>query len=210
MTRVDLINGLIQKYGLKKYCEIGLDNPNGTFTKINCELKHSVDPFFEEDHKTYDYSYSNIDTVLKYLTHRMTSDEFFETTDEKYDIFFIDGLHTQEQVGKDIINALKHLNSGGFIVVHDCIPHNEAEQIVPRKSVGWTGDVWKAIPQLEKQGIDYKTVDTDWGCCVIKYKENPDSLVYPEVSTYTWNDFVKNKKDLLKIISVDEFRNLYL
>jgi hypothetical protein len=40
----------------------------------------------------------------------MTSDEFFEINKSTYDIIFIDGLHIDEQVERDIINGLKILN----------------------------------------------------------------------------------------------------
>lgn len=183
MNHTDIINSLISKNGFNSYLEIGMDNPDHNFIKINCELKHSVDPYFEEDHKPgYDISVEEFDKALKYLTHRMTSDEFFEQCEDKYDIIFIDGLHIEEQCGRDIINSLKHLNKGGFILVHDCLPIKEIHQKVPRESEWWNGDVWKCIPELEKQKIEFETIDCDCGCCIIKYKKNPETLKYLDKS----------------------------
>ena len=55
MVRTDIINFLIEQHGLKTYLEIGLDNPDANFNKVNCRFKHSVDPFYEADHiKNYD------------------------------------------------------------------------------------------------------------------------------------------------------------
>ena len=116
MEKSDIINLLIKKFGFKKYLEIGLDNPEHNFTKIKCETKHSVDPYFEDDHKSgFDIQTYEIENALKYLTYRMTSDEYFDTHSDKYDIILVDGLHREFQAGKDIINGLKCLNKGGGI-----------------------------------------------------------------------------------------------
>jgi len=43
-----------------------------------------------------------------------TSDEFFSTLrpSKRYDVAFIDGLHTFEQTYRDVINTFAHLRSG--------------------------------------------------------------------------------------------------
>ena len=211
MNHTEIINKLIEKNNFKSYLEIGLDNPNLNFTQINCELKHSVDPFFEEDHKEgCDISVSEFEEAFKYLTHRMTSDEFFKTSTDKYDIIFVDGLHTEGQAGKDIINGLKHLNKGGYIVVHDCLPYSYEAQVVPRITGGWNGDVWKCIPELEKQFIDFEVVDCDFGCGIIKYNDDYENLHYLDKSIYTWNDFVEHRNKLMHVISEEEFTFEYL
>ena len=74
----------------------------------------------------------------------MTSDDFFKDNKEKFDTIFIDGLHIDEQVQKDIENSLNALNEGGTIVMHDCKPLSEEAQIFPRIQIAWNGDVWKA------------------------------------------------------------------
>lgn len=208
MNRTDIINSLIKKYKYKSYLEIGLDNPHNNFCNIQCELKHSVDPYFEEDHQGKDAPIT--EEFLEYLTHRMTSDEFFSTTNMKYDIIFIDGLHHEDQVGRDIINGLKHLNKNGIIVVHDCLPASEINQKVPRETSTWNGDVWKAITMLHTQNIQYDIVDTDYGCGIIPWYDNPEGLEYLEPSPYTWNDYEKDKNRILNIISIEEFQEKYL
>ena len=50
----------------------------------------------------------------------MTSDKFFKDN-EKFDIIFIDGLHTFEQTIKDIDNSIKFLRDKGVILIHDCL-----------------------------------------------------------------------------------------
>jgi hypothetical protein len=78
----------------------------------------------------------------------MTSDVFFAAhISRRYDIVFIDGLHTAHQVSKDIQNTILNLNDGGWIVLDDVYPHCEKEQerLDLRKSGAQTGDVWKAV-----------------------------------------------------------------
>lgn len=212
MNRTDIINYLIKTYNYSTYLEIGLDDPNNNYNLINCKNKECVDPFFTEDHRNgYDVQLSieKMKEIEKILTYKMTSDNFFKQNKKTYDIIFIDGLHLKEQVNKDIINSLKILNKNGKIVVHDCLPNSEGAQIVPRKQIEWNGDVWKAIPDLRNHHINFKTVNTDYGCCIIDYKDNPTLLNYENSFNYEWDDFIKNKNSLLNIISINDFLTLY-
>jgi hypothetical protein len=207
MKRTDIINTLIKVNNYKTYLEIGLADPDTNYNLIDCECKECVDPYILEDHKYFDLTDVNriqniIDTVL---TYRITSDEFFSQNKKTYDLIFIDGLHTKEQVSRDIINALKVLNPGGKIVVHDCLPPNESCQIVPRIQDYWTGDVWKAIPELKKQNIVFNVVDTDFGCGIIEYYENSNELEYITDFDNTWTDFENNRNNLLNVISTYDF-----
>jgi hypothetical protein len=210
MTRTDIINFLIKQKKFKSYLEIGLDNGDN-FKNIKCDLKESVDPFFKEDHKNgqdLQFDEDIPDEIKEMLTYRMTSDEFFEQNTKTYDIIFIDGLHLQEQVGKDIINSLKILNKNGYIVVHDCLPGNESMQIVPRQQISWNGDVWKAIYELIQQGLDIKVIDTDFGVGIIKYTDNDKLLHYPKKSDITWKDFENNRNEIMNVIDEHTFLNL--
>jgi len=119
-TRIDIINFLSNKFEYKNYLEIGIRNPWECFDHVQCENKDSVDPGFETN-----------DNVAKY---KYTSDEFFRVlenneldkeTDFKWDVIFIDGLHTSYQVERDIKNSLNHLSENGTIVLHDCNPPTE-------------------------------------------------------------------------------------
>ena len=72
--RWDLIKYLIDKNGYSDYLEIGCDQDQ-LFSKIEIKNKIGVDP-------------------VSGGTIRKTSDEFFKENDKKFDIIFIDGLHT--------------------------------------------------------------------------------------------------------------------
>lgn len=209
--RSQLINYLIKTYNFKTYLEIGLDD-GYNFKRIECESKESVDPYFQDDHSKYDLTF-NDDLpyeIKSMLTYRMTSDDFFKQSTKTYDIIFIDGLHTEEQVGRDIINSIKILNNTGLIVVHDCLPKSKEAQMIPRIQGEWNGTVWKAIVELTKQGIDIKVWEGDYGCAIIKKTTDETKLHYPEESKYTWEEFVNYRDKLINVIDTktlkDEFK----
>lgn len=206
MTHTDIINFLIKNRHYSSYLEIGLSEPNDNFTKILCENKESVDPYLNESNE-YDSKVSkdNLpDNVRECLTYLMTSDEMFEILpkDKKYDLIFIDGLHTEEQCCKDIVNSMKHLNKYGCIVVHDTIPINEETQKRVRESSAWNGDVWKSIVKLNRTNLKFKTVNADCGVTVIEYEEFPNYGDYLLDSGLDYkNDFSLN--DLHTILESD-------
>ena len=97
LHRTEIIKRIISQKNIKKYLEIGCDQDE-VFSEIEVENKIGVDPNSGG-------------------THRMTSDSFFLINNKLFDLIFIDGLHTYEQVKKDIINSLNCLNKNGLILV---------------------------------------------------------------------------------------------
>lgn len=191
MKRFDIINHLIKKYNYKTYLEIGTQFGD-CFTQINIPYKVCVDP-----EKRYDG-----------LTHEMTSDEFFSKNDKTFDIVFVDGLHLEEQTTKDINNSLKCLNEGGAIIVHDCLPH--CEEFI---KVCWNGTVFRSIIDLRYKNpeLSLHVVDTDCGCGVIT-KRAPLQTVYNKVPielAKTYYYYENNKRDLMNIISAEEFVSMH-
>lgn len=192
-TRTDLLNFLIEKHGLKSYLEIGLQDAAQNFDKIKCDYKVSVDP----------------DPKAK-ARFCCTSDFYFEGRKQynnnvsKIDLIFIDGLHTAGQVRKDFENALKILSPKGFIVLHDCNPLKEEHTIVPRQNPTghWHGDVYKFAAALLTNNNSW-TVDIDCGCLVFQNKNNGQYATIRK--TVDWQYFDKNRKQLLNLISWDEF-----
>ena len=135
-SRIEIIKKIIKLKNCKSYLEIGCDQDEN-FSQINLKGKIGVDP-------------------KSGGTHRMTSDQFFKNNKLKFDLIFLDGLHTYEQTIKDIKNSIEAVNSNGLILIHDCLPKKIWNQIVPRLYGHWNGDVWKAI--VETRTFD--SVDT--------------------------------------------------
>lgn len=219
MERTDIINSLINRYNFNSYLEIGLDIATN-YLQIKCKNKECVDPYLYQGEEKFRDLFANDEneSVRKFienniLTYKMTSDEFFSLIppDKMYDVIFIDGLHTEEQVGRDIINSIKHLNPGGFIVVHDCLPTSYESQSEKRETAIWYGSTWRAIPMLKFQGIHYFTVDTDCGCCIIQFNGDKNALYYPQKSTYDYNDVFSNvliRNIVMSVITKEQFLGL--
>jgi hypothetical protein len=191
MKRWDIINNIIKKFKYNSYLEVGTQDPNSNFNKIDILEKVSIDP-----------------VPAGPVTFVGTSDEYFNSisSDTKFDIIFIDGLHHSNQVLKDIDNSLKHLNENGTIVCHDCLPTTERMQERYDHGGEWTGDVWKAIAQLRKEStnLDIKVVDTDYGCGIIRRGVNIPFEVYnDDYLAYEYFQFFKN--DMMNVITINQF-----
>ena len=189
-TRTHIINFLINKNSYASYLEIGVFKGQN-FNKIKCKRKVGVDP-------------------EGVATFKGTSDEFFAVNKDFFDIIFIDGLHLEEQVDRDINNSLNNLSSGGTIVLHDCLPMSEEHQRDVYGSSGlWAGTVWKSIAKkrMNDPYLEIKVVDTDYGCGIIRKSKDIHKL-YPKTNI-NYSLYDKYKKDLLNIITVKEFINFY-
>lgn len=135
-TRTDVINYFIKYRNYRTYLEIGVyDGIN--FMNVDCSEKIGIDPSFAKLHTS----------AIPYCV-RMTSDEFFNSipTDQLFDIIFIDGDHTYEQVVKDIANSKKHLSANGVIIMHDVYVFDEKQTVYNNDSV-YMGTTYQAFIQ---------------------------------------------------------------
>ena len=195
MLRTDIINYLIQRYNYNSYLEIGVQFPHSNYDKIEIKNKAGVEPYPAED------------LLHKHIV-ELTSDMFFKSleADVKYDIIFIDGLHTREQCLADILNSLKHLSDNGTILVHDCIPTAEYQTSIEDNGKEWTGDVWKSIVDIKaKDGLDVSTIDTDWGIGCIRL--NANNVGFENQIPLEWENYQLLKHELLNIKSIDQWKN---
>ena len=99
----------------------------------------------EEIEKNFDNNLKPYENKL--IKHKTTSNNFFLTNKLLFDLIYIDGLHTYDQVNKDIDNYKPLIVKGGFIGGHDYHP------------------VWGGVVQSinEKVGEPNKTFqDTSW------------------------------------------------
>jgi hypothetical protein len=174
-TRHAFVNKSLRNFNNPSYLEIGVQS-NDLFNSIPLKLsnKYGVDP----------------ETGGNF---RMTSDKFFsEYTNIKFHTIFIDGLHHYEQVQKDAINSIKHLNKNGIIFFHDMLPRNEFEEYVPRKQSSWTGDVWKvAVELMNSPNCIFKIANIDMGIGILKILDNFQYIKMPELKDKRYDDFLK-------------------
>lgn len=106
------LNKLIKDLEYSSYLELGTAGGCRSWDFIECEKKVGVD----------------IDPSLKIPgVLCSTTDEYFADLgpDEKFDMIYIDACHEKNQVFVDFCNAIKHLNEGGLIIMHDIYPLTE-------------------------------------------------------------------------------------
>ena len=159
VTRADVIQSMLDLYPDPSYLEIGVD-AGATFRALRAARKVAVDPAFK-----FRPPATAADDTVSY--HEMTSDAFFASVGPeapKFDVIYIDGLHTFEQVLRDLLNATDRLSAKGVVILDDILPNSyhaslpsldEAFQV--RNYVAdrqgqpgmkadstWMGDVYKA------------------------------------------------------------------
>ena len=194
-NHTELLNALAEKYSLNNYLEIGVNNPHNNFYKIKCSNKTGVDP------------QSSGNGVRS-----MTSDDYFaaiENNDPKpvFDLGFIDGLHTKDQVKRDFENLLKYLSDDGFIVIHDVLPENEEGTRVPRETKQWWGDVYKwAMGAKQYPYVKVVTYNIDNGCMVICKDENKHPFTDPNTPCWgeDWDTYKRYGRILLNVTDAVE------
>jgi Methyltransferase domain len=159
-NRIAVVNLLLRHFDNPAYLEIGC-NSDFLFNSVPVQNKVGVDP--------------NLGGNM-----RKTSDDFFKENKSHFDVIFIDGLHTYEQVRRDVVNSLNSLNKGGWIALHDMLPRDWIEQHVPIVSFSrgsWTGDVWKVAFELSQTaGIEFKILKIDCGVGVVRVVGNRVAL----------------------------------
>ena len=223
MSRIDIIQNIINKKKAAKYLEIGVGR-GYCFLKIRAKRKYAVDPVFriswKEKLKWMRKNPCNI--FAKY--YEVRSDDYFARKKHMvgYDVVFVDGLHTYKQALMDVDNSLLYLNKNGVIVLHDCSPPHEAAaypadsyiQAVSNNLLSWTGewcgDVWKAIVYSRSLSKDLNifVLDDDYGLGIITRGE-PDNMLpfsVEELNQLTYRDLEKNRKELLNLKQADFFR----
>jgi len=186
MIRTDIINYYLDRAASPKfYLEIGIRNLNDNFDRIRADHKDGVDP--------------NPACKSNYV---MTSDVFFSRNTTSYDLVFIDGLHSDEQVTRDILSSLKFIKDKGTIVLHDCNPPTERSQ-----KLRLNGTVWKAFVKfrMEREDLEMFVIDTDCGVGVIKPNSKQKNFQCAE-DIYNYKIFNKYRKEALNLISIDEFK----
>ena len=198
MLRFEIINELIRKHGYQSYLEIGVYDCHECFDRVQVERKVAVDP-----------KAKNISPGT--LMFHGTSDAFFQAAfGLRFDVIFIDGLHQDLQVRRDLHNSLQCLNSNGTIVMHDCLPSEEAaagEQPDFAKSPAWFGTCWKAFAhyRMTRPDLFMFTLNTDCGCGIVR--RGRQALV-PQTADLTWDYYVKNRDQVMNVKSVEEARPL--
>lgn len=171
------INKILSNFDAPHYLEIGVFKGK-TFFEVNAARKVAVDPKFE-------FSIPQDRNESRF--HEVYSDIFFESLHNKtrFDVIFLDGLHTFEQTFRDFCNFINHIHSKSVIILDDTVPndpysaHRDQVQAVKareesgNRSRSWHGDTFKVVLALHDYfpWLSYATVMDDG---------NPETVVWIE------------------------------
>jgi len=179
----------------KKYLEIGVQQ-GLTFAKIDLPFKVAVDPLFRFDYKKM----SNQETLF----FEKPSDSFFlnDLKDEKFDLIFLDGLHTYEQTLRDFIFSLTRSHDNTVWLIDDVAPSgylaacaNNTINKIARKTFGqpsWMGDVFKLVYTIHDFFPQYN---------YLTFPEHAQTIVWKEIR----KDFKPKWNSLSKISKMNYF-----
>ena len=109
------------------------------FLNSEGSMLHCVDPWFpsgsvegitskcitEMTPKMFQRNVSKSNNPDRVKTYTMTSDEFFKTNTEMFDVIYIDGNHAEDYIKRDIENAFKFCKKGGVIWFDDFGGHSK-------------------------------------------------------------------------------------
>jgi hypothetical protein len=216
LQKYEIINALVQKNGYQSYLEICTTTTGFKFGRIDrsalpiCHrLVYRCPNDFEDGEKV---TFRSLDESIENLL-----DPGF-----KYDLVFVDPFHTFECSLRDLCLGLSALGEGGTLVVHDCCPEDE-ECVTPwYKEGGWCGVTYCAYIDflLSRSDLVYCTVDTDFGCGIVRRKREGEMWTPASESTNDtiaeWRRrrsqnmdmfgfFREHKRELLNLVSAQEF-----
>ncbi|MGH7257118.1 MAG: class I SAM-dependent methyltransferase [Nitrospiraceae bacterium] len=151
----------------KSYLEIGVADGK-TFLHTDFDLKHAVDPKFRFDTRQHESK------NCKFF--ETTSDDFFlyfANPEVKYDVIFLDGLHTFEQTFRDFCSTQAHCHDRTIWLIDDVYP-SDAFSAIPSEALSrkfrklqrgsgkgpWHGDVFKMMFAIHDffPNLSYRTV----------------------------------------------------
>jgi hypothetical protein len=217
--KTDIVHFLSDLNGYQSYLEICTPTTGALYHKIDkskfrtCHrLMYRCPPSFE-DHMDVNFRSSHLGT--KDLI------ETIHTFALRYDIVLVDSFHLYDASYRDLADAFSIITDRGSIVVHDCLPPSE-DLISPEFVPGaWCGVTFMAFIDFVKntRGLMYTTVDTDYGCGIIRKSDAEQASLQMDALKERWTSIrhdakaayrfmVANKASLLNVSSVDKFRHV--
>ncbi len=208
-VRTEIINFLLGTRGniQTTYLEIGVRNPTHNFDKIRATHKYSVDPGVEFAENPVDFKLKSDDFFLQLREGKILD------LNTRFDVIFVDGLHTAEQTDRDISNSLEFISDEGFVVMHDCNPPTESHA---RETYDywaspaldfWSGTTWKAFfKHRTRKDIYSCCLDTDWGIGILSKSVNLGSPSEVKNEFFEYSVFDQYRKESLNLISFEELK----
>jgi len=177
------INTLVEQLDYSSYLEIGVERGKTFFAVTGPDRKVAVDPTFRFDHVRR----SKTNETESF--HQMTSDAYFAGpgADQRFDLVYLDGLHTWGQTLTDLLNSLARTRQDSLILIDDTVPCDPFSAIPDMSralkarakygnrptSGAWHGDVFRVVLYVHDYmpHLNYATIMSHG---------NPQTLVWRE------------------------------
>jgi hypothetical protein len=178
LTRGEILNRILSLFEKPHYLEIGVETGT-TFFSIKAERKVAVDPRFR-------FGPQQKNLADKADFHEVGSDVYFGkivAPGDRFDVVYLDGLHTVEQTLRDFCNAIEYLKPRGVIVIDDVVPNSyyaslPDQQMASRvraavdpwnRDLSWMGDVYRLVFFIQSffQQYRYATIIDNHGQLVV-------------------------------------------
>jgi hypothetical protein len=177
LSRFEVVQSFLDLFECPAFLEIAVFQSD-TFDRVAAPIKVLV------DQNSVCEATNRIENLQKTRVFRLTSDQYFyENTHEqnKFDVIYIDGLHTFEQSLRDLLNSIACLNPNGVIIIDDIIPNSYVASLpdlalvsrlrtqMGMQDVSWMGDVFKLVFLIQSsfQQYSYATVQENRGQLVL-------------------------------------------
>ena len=216
--KTDIIHFLSDLRGYRSYLELATSMTGNEFAKIDqsrfatCHRLMYQCPDDFDDGLRIDFRAAGPDTA------DCVAD--IKARGLSYDIILVDSYHEYALSYRDTEDALGLLAPGGTIIVHDCLPPLGDDTIVcPTRVPGaWCGVSFMAYVDFVTRtaGVDYVTIDTDYGCGIIRRSTGAQDRDARPAILAAWRDcgtdqnaalrlVHEHKNALLRVISVEDF-----
>lgn len=218
MRKYEIAQLLARQFGYRSYLEICTATTGFTFSQVDKEqfqqyvrLMYSCPPDFSDGEP------------LDLVTESESGEALFGEvvrSGERFDLVFIDPLHTYASSLRDLVFGLQLVKDDGVVLVHDCNPPNPTCAEPEFRPGEWCGLTFAAYLDLVlfNRGLHYLTVDTDYGCGVISKTWRPALLSDPPNNatlaaqwrtldlSQKYSFLAEHRASLLHLVSVEEFR----
>ena len=193
MRRSDtaVIQEIIARKRARTYLELGV-LAGENFFPLRVRHKTAVDPHFGFSRRVKGRWILKNRANLRAKYRECTSRAYFADLkpSARFDVVFVDGLHTYEQSLEDVLNSLAHLSDDGVIVIDDCNPRSSssaypaqswadaAALALPGWTGEWSGEVWKTICHLRctRNDVNAWVLDCDSGLGIVTRGRAADRL----------------------------------
>jgi hypothetical protein len=198
----------------KKYLEVGVQQGN-TFHSLDFIYQVAVDPQFEFSEDSRKLSNS--------IYFEMTSDEFWacEQVGEKFDLIFLDGLHTFDQTFRDFCASINFSHDQTIWVIDDVLPNSFlaslpdlsltiiARKFLPFSGTQWMGDCYKVVCAIHDYFPQYRYATFEEHGQTVVWKGSrknfsPKFNSMTKISKLNYFNFLKiQKKNILNVMEED-------